>query len=86
MTNQAAVALYNSQLYERTINQAAELHKANQAKDEFLSVMSHELRTPLNVIMGYVRLLKEKILGELTDEQIHALTTETDTDRAARTR
>ena len=74
LTNQAAVALYNSQLYERTIKQATALLKANQAKDEFLSVMSHELRTPLNVIMGYVRLLKEKTFGELTDEQLHALT------------
>ena len=75
LSNQAAVALYNSQLYERTIQQAAALLKGNQAKDEFLSVMSHELRTPLNVIMGYVRLLKENILGELTDEQSHAVNT-----------
>lgn len=33
--------------------------KANQAKDDFLSVMSHELRTPLNPIMGYTSLLLE---------------------------
>jgi signal transduction histidine kinase len=75
LTNQAAVAIYNSQLYERTINQAAELLKANKAKDEFLSVMSHELRTPLNIIMGYVRVLQEKILGDLTNDQTQALDT-----------
>jgi signal transduction histidine kinase len=75
LTNQAAVAIYNSQLYERTINQAAELLKANKAKDEFLSVMSHELRTPLNVIMGYVHVLQDKILGDLTNDQTHALGT-----------
>jgi signal transduction histidine kinase/HAMP domain-containing protein len=75
LTNQAAVAIYNSQLYERTINHAAELLKANQAKDDFLSVMSHELRTPLNVIMGYVRILQDKILGNLTTDQTDVLRT-----------
>jgi len=68
-TNQAAIAIYNSQLYERTMHQAAELLKANKAKDEFLSVMSHELRTPLNVIMGYVGILRQNLQGELTAEQ-----------------
>ncbi len=75
LTNQAAVAIYNSQLYERTINQAAELLKANKAKDEFLSVMSHELRTPLNIMMGYLSILQNNLLGELTHEQNHAVNT-----------
>jgi signal transduction histidine kinase len=75
LSNQAAVAIYNSQLYERTLNQAAELLKANKAKDEFLSVMSHELRTPLNIIMGYLRVLQDKMLGDLTNDQTQALGT-----------
>ncbi len=75
LTNQAAVAIYNSKLYERTINQAAELLKANKAKDEFLSVMSHELRTPLNIMMGYLSILQNKLLGELTNQQNHAVNT-----------
>jgi signal transduction histidine kinase/HAMP domain-containing protein len=68
-TNQAAIAIYNSQLYERTMHQAAELLKANKAKDEFLAVLSHELRTPLNVIRGYLGILRENLQGELTAEQ-----------------
>ncbi len=75
LTDQAAIAIYNSQLFERTKRQAVELKKANQAKDEFLGFMSHELRTPLNVILGYLRLVQEKMLGDLNEEQGRALDT-----------
>ena len=49
------------------------LLKANQAKDEFLSVMSHELRTPLNVVMGFTGMIKDGLLGEVNGEQQRAL-------------
>ena len=75
LTDQAAIAVYNSQLFERTQRQAVELKKANQAKDEFLGVMSHELRTPLNVTLGYLRMLQEGLLGEVSEEQARALGT-----------
>jgi len=39
--------------------------KANQAKDEFISVVSHELRTPLNAIAGWTRILKTDDLPEI---------------------
>ena len=63
---QAAIAIYNAQVYE-------EMVKANQVKNEFLSVMSHEFRTPLNVITGYTGMLKDKGLGEINSEQEKAL-------------
>jgi signal transduction histidine kinase/HAMP domain-containing protein len=75
ITSQAAIAVYNSQLFERTQRQAVELKKANQAKDEFLGVMSHELRTPLNVTLGYLRMLQEGFMGNLNEEQSRALGT-----------
>jgi len=75
LTDQAAIAIYNSQLFERTQRQAAELKKANQAKDEFLGVMSHELRTPLNVTLGYLQMLQEGFLGNLSEQQSQALGT-----------
>ncbi|MDP2602592.1 MAG: ATP-binding protein [Deltaproteobacteria bacterium] len=75
IANQAAIAVYNSQLFERTQRQAVELKKANQAKDEFLGVMSHELRTPLNVTLGYLRMLQEGFLGTLSEQQSQALGT-----------
>lgn len=39
--------------------------KANQAKDDFISVVSHELRTPLNAIAGWARILKTGDLPEI---------------------
>jgi signal transduction histidine kinase len=77
LTSQAAIAIYNSQLYERTKCQAAELAIANRTKDEFLSVMSHELRTPINVILGYITLIQDNMLGEVNADQARALTTVT---------
>ena len=75
LTGQAAIAIYNSQLFERTKQQAVELEKANNAKDEFLGIMSHELRTPLNVILGYAGMLQERVLGEMNGEQARAVVT-----------
>jgi signal transduction histidine kinase len=49
------------------------LEKASLVKEEFLGIMSHELRTPLNVVMGYARLLNERILGEMNPMQAEAV-------------
>jgi signal transduction histidine kinase len=68
--------------YERLKEQTAELEKANKAKDEFLSVISHELRTPANVIIGYVEVVRSKMLGEINDEQAQALTKAIDHSKA----
>lgn len=75
LAGQVAIALYNSELYERTRQQAIDLEEANKAKDEFLNVMSHELRTPLNVVSGYAQVLDEGVLGDISDEQRHAVQT-----------
>jgi PAS domain S-box-containing protein len=42
----------------------AEAEAANQSKDEFLAIVSHELRAPLNSILGYNRMLREKLLDD----------------------
>jgi signal transduction histidine kinase/HAMP domain-containing protein len=69
LVNQAAIAIYNSRLYEQTRNQAFELEKSNKIKDEFLGVMSHELRTPLNIIMNYAEALRMGTFGEISRNQ-----------------
>ncbi len=73
LANQAALAIFNSQLYERLSKQAADLERSNKVKDEFLNVMSHEFRTPLNVILGYCDLMKNQALGAISPEQEAAL-------------
>ena len=73
LVGQVAVAIHNAQLYEEIKLQAVELQKANEVKSEFLSVMSHELRTPINIMMGYVELVQDGMLGEIKPEQNDAL-------------
>jgi signal transduction histidine kinase/HAMP domain-containing protein len=70
LVNQAAIAIFNSRLYEQTREQAIELERSNKIKDEFLGVMSHELRTPINIIMNYTEVLRMGAFGDITPEQL----------------
>jgi signal transduction histidine kinase len=49
--------------------------KLRQVKSDFLSNLSHELRTPLSVVVGFVHLLLNQVLGKLSDEQKKVLET-----------
>lgn len=43
--------------------------KLRNLKTDFLANVSHELRTPLSVVVGFVHLLLDQVLGEVTEEQ-----------------
>ncbi|HSB65231.1 MAG TPA: ATP-binding protein [Anaerolineales bacterium] len=59
-----------TQELQSALNKLAEL---NQLKSNFISNVSHELRTPLTHIRGYLDLMYDGLLGELSKEQTTAL-------------
>ncbi|MGH7323098.1 MAG: ATP-binding protein [Candidatus Rokuibacteriota bacterium] len=69
LANQAAVALENARLYEDLGTSNAQLVQASRLKSQFLASMSHELRTPLNSIIGFSKVLLNRLDGELNDKQ-----------------
>jgi len=59
-----------TQELQSALNKLAEL---NQLKSNFISNVSHELRTPLTHIRGYLDLMNEGLLGDVSNEQATAL-------------
>ena len=63
----------NANLFSEIQRKSHELEVANKAKDEFLGVISHELRTPLSIIKGYADIIRQRVFGDVTREQVSAL-------------
>lgn len=63
-TNRGVVALY-AELDDKAVS----LQKINETKTRFFSNMTHEFRTPLNSILSLVKLLQDRVDGDLTREQ-----------------
>ena len=51
----------------------AQLHRLDEAKDEFVSMASHQLRTPLTSVKGYISMVIEGDAGKISAAQKHLL-------------
>ena len=69
LAGQAAVAIHNSQLYERLRTTNETLEKTLEIKEVLVGVMAHEIKTPLQVIIGAAGLLSEGMCGPLNLDQ-----------------
>jgi len=76
----SALQAANRNLEQRVTERTAELNGAlqrlselGQMKANFVSNISHELRTPLTHVKGYLQLLITGSLGNVSEEQRHAL-------------
>jgi signal transduction histidine kinase len=77
---QNALSTANRQLEQRVEERTQDLKHAldrlselNQLKSNFVANISHELRTPLTHLKGYLDILADGSLGDLTPEQSDAL-------------
>lgn len=57
VSNQCAIALRQSRLFQAAQAQVIELERLNRLKDDFLSTVSHELRTPMASIKMAIQML-----------------------------
>jgi signal transduction histidine kinase len=62
-------------LVQRGIERRRSRTRLKKVRSDFLSNVSHELRTPLSVVVGFVHLLLNQVLGKLTDDQQKVLQT-----------
>lgn len=47
--------------------------EGKQVRFQFLSVLSHELKSPINAIEGYLKIMKEKQVGETVDDYMEMI-------------
>src|SRR5438046_4478964 len=52
LASQAAIAIHNSQLHQKTQRQALRLEEASRLRADFTAMIAHDLRSPLSNILG----------------------------------
>jgi signal transduction histidine kinase len=73
LADQAMHAINNAQLYEQLQEALQREQETSRQKSAFFASASHELRTPLNIILGYVDLIREGVVGHVDAEGVEIL-------------
>ncbi len=60
-------------LVRRALERRKARMRLREIKSDFLANVSHELRTPLTVVIGFVSMLLDQLIGKLTEEQQRVL-------------
>ena len=68
LSHDLVATLVQVQAFEQQRESVRRLQELDEAKDAFVSTVSHELRTPLTSIVGYLELMADGGMGELTGE------------------
>lgn len=74
--SEQALREYSETLELRVKERTAELEKAkvvaevaSRAKSDFMASVSHEFQTPLNAVIGFTKVLQDRMFGELNEKQ-----------------
>ncbi|MEZ5072891.1 MAG: ATP-binding protein [Bacteroidales bacterium] len=68
----ASVDLITKQYFLKRITRRMQ-EEGKKIRFQFLSVLSHELKSPLNAMEGYLRLMKDKELGDSLEEYMQVI-------------
>ena len=60
-------------VHQQEMREIAELQARDALKTQFLANISHDLRTPLTAIITHAEILRDGLLGELTDRQLESV-------------
>lgn len=66
------VGMLETQL-RAALEEVADLRARDQLKTQFLANISHDLRTPLTAVITHAEILRDGLLGPLTDRQMESI-------------
>jgi signal transduction histidine kinase len=67
------VVLSTDARLKQALERIAELEAAGASKAQFLANISHDLRTPLTAVITHAEILRDGILGPLSDRQLDSI-------------